>query len=106
MGNEVNEIVATVTLKTWDRAFRVIVNNIWEQPRVITFLLERAQLLDGVFSSTRTRDMPVAYDPLQDYPLLNPEDDSVIPNEQLVYLPRHIQIQVLLYSQFKYSLAH
>lgn len=100
---DLNEQIATVTRKRWDRANKIRIDNEYGKPPVITFEVQTATTDDGVLIGTAPKSMlTVEFDPTATYPLLDPRDDSVIPDANLCLYPRHFQIQITVYSLFRF----
>lgn len=100
---DLNEQIATVTRKKWDRANKIRIDNEYGKTPVITFEIQTATTDDGVLTGTVPKAMlQVDFDPTASYPLLDPRDDTVIPDEDLDLYPRHLQIQICVYSLFRF----
>lgn len=95
---DLNEEIKTATVKKWDRAYDISIRNTYGKTPMLTFGLERAKLEDGEFSSKLLSKIQVPFNPAEDFPYLSPEDNSEIPAEAFVTLPKHIQLHVILYS--------
>lgn len=97
-----NETISNVVKRTWDRAYRIMIDNVYGKPTSITFFKERATLLDEkIFSSALLPEKKVAFDPTADYPYLSPVDDSVISDEVFLTMSKHIRLQIEVYSLFR-----
>jgi hypothetical protein len=101
---DLNEEIKIATVKKWDRAYRVIIDNVFRKLPLLTIKVQQAKLVDDTeFTASDKGDYQVKFNLAEHYPLLDPRDDSVIPDAALPTLPRHLQIQVLIYSQFKHT---
>ena len=100
---DLNEQIATVTRKKWDRANKIRIDNEYGKIPVITFEVQTATTDDGVLTGVVPKAMlQVDFDPTATYPLLDPRDDTVIPDDLLPMFPRHMQIQITVYSLFRF----
>ena len=96
-----NEETKQIEKKTWVRARQIVIEYAYGQDPQLRFMVENATLENGtVFSSVFAGPKVVGFNNLATFPLLNPADDSVIPDAALLTLPRHQQIQILIYSMF------
>ena len=97
---DLNEVVKTVTRKSWDRCGKFRGENVYKQTPKLRFEVETATTDDDVLTGTTPKGLiDVAFDPTEVYPLLNPLDDSVISPDG----GNHFMLQVHLYSLFKFK---
>ena len=102
MGN-LNEEVATIVRRKWDRSNRVVVDNTYGKMPTITFEVQTATTENEVLTGTTPKAIiTVELNPDEVYPLLNPLDDSVLdPNGG-----SHTMLQIHLYSLFRYKAGY
>lgn len=99
---DINEEIKTVTIKKWDRAYSVQVDNTHNKLPSITFNIETGRTEDGEnYSSEHKGTIQVQFDVNENYPLLNPTDDSLIDATG----GNHSILHAHLYSLFKYKAA-
>jgi hypothetical protein len=95
---DLNEVVETVIKKTWDRANKVRITNEYEKYPEVTFEIESATTMNGVFTgSTPKSSILVKFDPTASYPLYSPLDNSILSEDG----GNHSMLQIQLYSLFK-----
>ena len=96
---DLNEEIKTVTRKKWDRSNKVRIDNSYgENPKII-FEVQTVTTDNGEFVGATPKSLvEVEFDPTEEYPLINPLDDSVISEQG----GNHFAIQVQLYSLFKH----
>jgi hypothetical protein len=97
---DLNEVVKTVTRKSWDRANKVRIENDYGKTPVITYEIQTATTDDGALVGTVPKSvLTVEFDPTEVYPLLNPLDDSVLDPTG----GNHTMLQIQVYSLFKHK---
>lgn len=106
MSNNINEKVEVLERRSWDRSHEVVVSNIYNKTPVLLFKLQKAKLTGTEFTASDSGTLQVQFSPSTTYGLLNPIDDSVVTDEMFIAMPRHYQIQILLYSEYKNALAN
>jgi len=92
-----NQVTQTATIVSWDRANKVRIDNTYNANPQIVFEVQTVTTTNGIVTGTIPKSIVVVnYDPTVSYPLLNPNDGSVLdPNGG-----SHTMLEIQLYSLF------
>lgn len=96
---DLNEEVLNIVRKKWDRANKVrIENEIGKAPKIVFEVQTVTTENNEVVGTTPKSLVTVEFDPTENYPLINPKDDSVISETG----GNHTAVHAQLYSLFKH----
>lgn len=99
---DINEVITTVTRKSWDRSSLITIDNTYKQLPKIKYNIQTATEEDGEYKGSVPKGfIDVAFDSSVVYPLLNPRDNSVIDPVG----GNHFLIQAHVYSLLQYTLG-
>jgi len=96
---DLNEEVVTVTRKRWDRTNKVRIESEYGKPPKIVFEIQTVTTDNGeLVGATPKSLLEVEYDPEASYPLINPQDGSIIAESG----GSHDMLNIQLYSMFRH----